>query len=269
MKCHVIEIIRFVVVPVVGASGYRMIAIRKNHQKIECMKPLHFPLLIFFITSCPKDLTMFEDARKTSGHEKDFLVQDIAELIAEAVDLNNLAVFNSAFDVEPVQGTSLRDTPEIIDDTPKKEAVFPATDQLEAMDWDNLRPKQAAVFEDYPDHEKAGLRILVAIKHAAVLGDNYEFAGDNKDVASEYLSYEFSEWDDAALEEALLIKDKRDDVEVVAVTVGSELAEDTLLKVLAKGADRGVRVWHDCLIAADPISIAQALAGSRNEKTLI
>ena len=248
-----------------GAGGGRIWIPDDSNTEKPSENRMHeaaaLPSLDFFITSCPKDLTMFEDARKTSGHEKDFLVQDIAELIAEAVDLNNLAVFNSAFDVEPVQGTSLRDTPEIIDDTPKKEAVFPATDQLEAMDWDNLRPKQAAVFEDYPDHEKAGLRILVAIKHAAVLGDNYEFAGDNKDVASEYLSYEFSEWDDAALEEALLIKDKRDDVEVVAVTVGSELAEDTLLKVLAKGADRGVRVWHDCLIAADPISIAQALAG--------
>ncbi|HLF21206.1 MAG TPA: (Fe-S)-binding protein, partial [Aestuariivirga sp.] len=40
-----------------------------------------------FVTCCPKDLTMFEDARKTSGHESSFVVQDIAELVAEAVDL--------------------------------------------------------------------------------------------------------------------------------------------------------------------------------------
>ncbi|MBZ0122551.1 MAG: 4Fe-4S dicluster domain-containing protein, partial [Roseovarius sp.] len=43
-----------------------------------------------FVTCCPKDLTMFEDARKTSGHEKDFVVQDIAELVAEAVELGNI-----------------------------------------------------------------------------------------------------------------------------------------------------------------------------------
>ena len=43
-----------------------------------------------FVTCCPKDLTMFEDARKTSGHESEFVVQDIAELVAEAVELESL-----------------------------------------------------------------------------------------------------------------------------------------------------------------------------------
>ncbi|HLB07807.1 MAG TPA: (Fe-S)-binding protein, partial [Alphaproteobacteria bacterium] len=46
--------------------------------------------LDFFVTCCPKDMTMFEDARKTSGHEKDFQVTDLAELVAEAVDLKNI-----------------------------------------------------------------------------------------------------------------------------------------------------------------------------------
>jgi Fe-S oxidoreductase/electron transfer flavoprotein alpha/beta subunit len=41
-----------------------------------------------FVTCCPKDLVMFEDARKTGGHEKDFVVQDLAELVAEAIELN-------------------------------------------------------------------------------------------------------------------------------------------------------------------------------------
>ncbi len=45
-----------------------------------------------FVTCCPKDLTMFEDARKTSGHEADFVVQDIAELVAEAIELDSLSL---------------------------------------------------------------------------------------------------------------------------------------------------------------------------------
>ena len=45
-----------------------------------------------FITCCPKDLTMFEDARKTSGHEKDFVVEDLAELVAEAIELKSLTL---------------------------------------------------------------------------------------------------------------------------------------------------------------------------------
>ena len=43
-----------------------------------------------FVVCCPKDLTMFEDARKTSGHEGDFVVQDLAELVAEAIDLKSI-----------------------------------------------------------------------------------------------------------------------------------------------------------------------------------
>ena len=33
---------------------------------------------------------MFEDARKTGGHEKDFVVQDLAELVAEAIELKSI-----------------------------------------------------------------------------------------------------------------------------------------------------------------------------------
>ncbi|MGE0054843.1 MAG: heterodisulfide reductase-related iron-sulfur binding cluster [Hyphomicrobium sp.] len=43
-----------------------------------------------FVTCCPKDLTMFEDARKTGGHENDFVVQDLAELVAEAIELKSI-----------------------------------------------------------------------------------------------------------------------------------------------------------------------------------
>ena len=43
-----------------------------------------------FVVCCPKDMTMFEDARKTSGHEGDFVVQDLAELVAEAIDLKSI-----------------------------------------------------------------------------------------------------------------------------------------------------------------------------------
>ena len=43
-----------------------------------------------FVTCCPKDLTMFEDARKTSGSEDRIVVSDIAELVAEAIELDQL-----------------------------------------------------------------------------------------------------------------------------------------------------------------------------------
>jgi len=39
-----------------------------------------------FVVSCPKDLTMFEDALKTSGYEGKFVVRELIELIEECVE---------------------------------------------------------------------------------------------------------------------------------------------------------------------------------------
>lgn len=41
-----------------------------------------------FIVSCPKDLTMFEDARKTAGYEDKFVVKELIELITECVEFD-------------------------------------------------------------------------------------------------------------------------------------------------------------------------------------
>jgi hypothetical protein len=35
--------------------------------------------------SCPKDLTMFEDALKTTGNEGKFVVKELIELVREAL----------------------------------------------------------------------------------------------------------------------------------------------------------------------------------------
>jgi Fe-S oxidoreductase len=43
------------------------------------------PGLDVYVVSCPKDLTMFEDALKTTGNEGKFVVKELIELIREAV----------------------------------------------------------------------------------------------------------------------------------------------------------------------------------------
>ncbi len=43
------------------------------------------PGLQVYVVSCPKDLTMFEDALKTTGNEGKFVVKELIELIREAV----------------------------------------------------------------------------------------------------------------------------------------------------------------------------------------
>lgn len=47
------------------------------------------PGLEVYVVSCPKDLTMFEDALKTTGNEGKFVVKELIELIREAIPARN------------------------------------------------------------------------------------------------------------------------------------------------------------------------------------
>jgi len=269
-----------------------------------------------FVTCCPKDLTMFEDARKTSGHESEFVVQDIAELVAEAVELESFSLKDLpplaerltdaiatriaevvAARLDEVLAAKMSALPEMRAPTATSQAPEPAatpaadtastipaapqsapeaipapaepspetpgTEALPAlsvMGWDNLAPVQPADL-GYVAPEKTGLRFLVTVKHSAKLGDEYAFTADGLDIADEYLEHDLNEWDDAALEQALLLIEANGGGEVVAVTVGDEAAEKSLRKALAKGASRAVRIWDERLRNADPITIARAIAG--------
>lgn len=275
-----------------------------------------------FVTCCPKDLTMFEDARKTGGHEKDFVVQDLAELVAEAIELKSIRLE----DLPPLADRIVKSVATQIADTvaarldailahrmssipamaaaaptaqliaqpapaapvagaqaveAKKDDVAAPKDKVDGVDagaapvakvslpdtpfkpvsWDAFAPVEAASFSGYEAPPKTGPRILVTIKHVAKLGDEHGFTPDGRDVRREFMEFSLNEWDDAALEEALLKIEKLGSGEVVAVTVGDSDADASLLKVLAKGAHRAVRIWDKSLANADPITIARAIAG--------
>ncbi len=46
----------------------------------------------FFVVCCPKDVTMYEDAIKTSGHEGEIELRELTELVLESLDLDAVAV---------------------------------------------------------------------------------------------------------------------------------------------------------------------------------
>jgi len=46
----------------------------------------------YYTVACPKDVTMYEDAIKTSGHTADIELREISELVFEALDLEPVAV---------------------------------------------------------------------------------------------------------------------------------------------------------------------------------
>jgi len=106
------------------------------------------------------------------------------------------------------------------------------------------------------------VKVVVPVKQVVVLDDEFELLPDGSGVDPDGIESELNEWDTFSLEAALQLRDAAGDGEVVAITVGDEDAEEGLLAALAKGADRGVRVWHDELQGADALAVARVLAGA-------
>lgn len=240
-----------------------------------------------FVTSCPKDLTMFEDARKTAGFEKDFVVEDIADLVAKAIELDAIdlrdlpdlaekitaavadrvaAAVGDRLDALLASRNLTVAATEAIAGLPPAAipATLPSATSLAqtppAHAW-RVAPATPAKLPAYETSAHEGVRILVPVKQIGKLGDDFKFTDDQRAIPSEYFEYLLNEWDDTALEQALKTVETLGGGEVVVVTVGPPEAEETLRKALAKGAHRGVRVWDDSLTDADPLSVARLLAG--------
>ena len=71
--------------------------------------------------------------------------------------------------------------------------------------------------------------------------------------------FDINEWDDYALEEAVRLKEKFGGT-VTAITVGSEDAEGTLRKCLARGADTAIRLTDPKFEGSDGYAIAKILS---------
>jgi electron transfer flavoprotein beta subunit len=104
------------------------------------------------------------------------------------------------------------------------------------------------------------MKVVVPVKQVAVLADEFELLDDGSGVDPDSLDWELNEWDTFSLEAAVQLRDAAGEGEVVAVTVGDEEAGEGLLSALAKGADRGIRVWDEELADADALAVARVLA---------
>ena len=101
--------------------------------------------------------------------------------------------------------------------------------------------------------------IIVCVKRIPLTQEvDLEIDSSKRDVRREMLAYVMNEWDNYAIEEAILLKEKLEGT-VTAVTIGSEDDEEVLRRCLAMGADKAIRVDPGSL-ELDPFTISKILA---------
>src|SRR2546421_11483281 len=103
------------------------------------------------------------------------------------------------------------------------------------------------------------MKVVVCVKQVRVLGDEVGFTADAADVDPDYLDQALNEWDACATEEALRIRERLGQGEVVAVTADPRGPEGALRRCPAMGGDRAGR---GDAAAVGPISPARAPAGA-------
>ena len=101
--------------------------------------------------------------------------------------------------------------------------------------------------------------IVVCVKRVPQTQEvDLEINPQKNDVRKDMLAYVINEWDNYAIEEAVLLKEKLDGT-VIAITVGNEDDEEVLRRCLAMGADKAIRIDPGDRVL-DPYVISRILA---------
>src|SRR5262249_31464804 len=106
------------------------------------------------------------------------------------------------------------------------------------------------------------MNIIVCLKQVPKKDAIFRISADRKWIDERDISYEMSEADAYALEEALRQKERHGG-EVIVISLGPERVRQSIKEALAKGADRAIHLNDPIFDAAtDPAAIAGALAAA-------
>jgi len=103
------------------------------------------------------------------------------------------------------------------------------------------------------------VKIAVAIKRAPVMDVRFQIAASGTSIDETGLKYDISDFDGYAVEAALRLWEKDKQGEIVAISLGPDVVQETIRKALSMGVHRGVQLKAE-RIPFDGLAIAQALA---------
>ena len=108
------------------------------------------------------------------------------------------------------------------------------------------------------------MKILVPIKRAASLDDEFEMRDDGRDVDPDFCEFDINEFDEYSVEEAIKIKEAAGDgVEVVVATVGPTMPTRSCARHWPRAPIVASGCGTDAIEDSDPIAIARILSQDR------
>ena len=106
------------------------------------------------------------------------------------------------------------------------------------------------------------MKIAVLVKQVIGSESALEITDNNNWVNEDNASFVMNPPDNYAIEEALIIKEKLGEGEVVIVSQGPTRVQKVIREGLAKGADRGIHIEESGLIETDPLLIAKSIVSA-------
>lgn len=103
------------------------------------------------------------------------------------------------------------------------------------------------------------MKIAVLVKQVPGSESSLPIKDDQKWIDENIASYVMNPPDNYAIEEALLIKEKLGEGEVVIISKGPDRIQKVIREGLAKGADRAIHLKEDAMFT-DPLSIAKSFS---------
>ena len=110
------------------------------------------------------------------------------------------------------------------------------------------------------------MKIAVLIKQVPGSDTSLPIKSDESWINEESITYVMNESDNYALEEALQLREKNGDGEVVVISLGPDRVQKVIREGLAKGADRGIHIQVDSAGAVDPLVTASSIANAIKEE---
>ena len=100
------------------------------------------------------------------------------------------------------------------------------------------------------------MKIAVLVKQVPGSESPLPINADQKWVDESSLAYIMNESDNYALEEALQIRESKEEGEVIVISLGPVRIQKVIREALAKGADRAIHIQMDTTSEVDPLSRA-------------